>query len=55
MKTEPLKCRCGGESHLIHKQKVFWYVRCEECRIKTKLYWNRNEAIEAWNKVMKDK
>ena len=53
--SDILDCRCGGKSHLIHKDNVMWYIRCETCRIKTKNYWTKNEAISAWNRVMMDK
>ena len=53
MKDEILNCRCGGISHLLNKNNIMWYVRCEKCKIKTKVYLDKHEAIEAWNKVMK--
>lgn len=59
-KIEPLKCRCGGNPVLewldmsnfnSHDQ---FYIHCDKCGIETEEQLYEEDAIEAWNKVMKD-
>ena len=43
---------CGGEAE-IAGYKIFWVI-CKECTAETKSFDTREEAIEAWNRRVKE-
>ena len=49
---QPCKCGCGGEAEVYTQPLLGCYVICGNCGMRTRLFINRAEAIEAWNTAM---
>lgn len=43
---------CGGKAEIVG-YKIFWVI-CKECTAETKSFDTREEAIEAWNRRVKE-
>lgn len=52
---KPVRCGCGGEAftHILGNEIAKgYYIACDECGTKTKVFGYEAEAIEAWNRAM---
>jgi DNA-directed RNA polymerase subunit RPC12/RpoP len=52
---KPVNCGCGGEAftHILGNEIAKgYYIACDECGTKTKVFGYEAEAIEAWNRAM---
>lgn len=49
---KPFRCGCGGEAEVYTQPLLGCYVICRNCGMRTRLFINRAEAIEAWNRAM---
>ena len=54
-KLKPEPCWCGGEAIISQETLSDYIVICGKCEIRTKYYPSKDEAVEAWNKVMDPK
>ena len=50
---KPVHCGCGGEAEFYTQPLLGCYVICGNCGMRTRLFINRAEAIEAWNTAMR--
>ena len=52
---KPVNCGCGGEAftHILGNEIAKgYYIACDECGTKTKVFGYEAEAITAWNRAM---
>ena len=54
-KIEPVRCGCGGEAftHILGNEIAKgYYIACDDCGTKTKVFGYEAEAITAWNRAI---
>lgn len=55
LELKPVRCGCGGEAftHILGNEIAKgYYIACDECGTKTKVFGYEAEAVEAWNRAM---